>query len=171
MSCQRLPKLWLPSGPPELLGPCLLCGETFEGPGAIRLKHGCVKQRKWGVEFLDLPFDDHSKIKWVCKTCSWESGLVSDDTSVFSDKLYGLSSDGQCCLCNQVIEPYPLEDWSSAVLIELGSMTPSSKGDFSIFHVSDSGHVHYMCMDEFNIELWRMIERVDEPDYLSVLRS
>jgi hypothetical protein len=95
--------------------------------------------------------------------------IISDDVRGFSSRLDGLSDDGQCCLCKQVIEPYPLEEWSSAILIELGAMTQSSKRGFSIYRPEYSGHLHYFCMDDFHIELWRLIERTDVPDYREYL--
>jgi len=57
-----------------------------------------------------------------------------------------------------------MEDWSSAVLIEVGEMAPSTRGEFSIFHPSETGHVHYLCMDDLKLELWRLIEASDTPD-------
>ena len=162
------PKIYRPRDP-EPIGTCLLCEEPFAGPDAIRLRHGCVQQRKWGTEFHQLPFDDLSKLKWLCPSCAWDNSIVADDGRRFSPRLNGLSDDGQCCLCKQVIEPYPLEEWSSAILIELGAMQQSTKGAFSIFQPQYSGHLHYFCMDDFNIELWRLIERSDAPDYTEYL--
>lgn len=156
---------------PEPIGLCLLCGDPFAGPEAIRLRQGCVRQRKWGTEFIELPFDDHSKLKWLCTGCALDNYVVSDDVRRFSSRLCGLSDDGQCCLCKQVIEPYPLEEWSSAILIELGAMKSSTKGAFSIFQPQYSGHLHYFCMDDLNLELWRLIERTDVPDYREYLSS
>jgi len=146
------------------LGPCLLCGGLVTGPTAIRLKHGCVSNRR-GIEFLPLPFDDQTMVKWLCIGCALDNNVVSDDVSGFSTLLNGLKSDGQCCLCGQVIEPYPLKEWSSAILIEFGMAVQSNKGPFHIFHPSKSGHLHYFCLDDLNLELWRIIERTDEPDY------
>lgn len=165
---RALPKI-ITAPKPAPIGRCLLCEEEFCGPSTIRLRHGCVRQRKWGTEFVELPFDDHSKVKWLCMTCAWDNSIVSDDARRFSSRLHGLSPDGQCCLCGQVIEPYPLEDWSSAILIELGEMTPSTRGPFSIYRPSETGHLHYLCMDDLNIELWRLIERADVPDYREYL--
>jgi hypothetical protein len=152
-------------------GPCLVCGDTFEGPTSIRLKHGCIVRRNSEVEFVTLPFDDNSTVKWLCMGCALDNAIVAEDVSGFSQHLQGLSADGQCCLCREVIEPYPLEEWSSAILIEFGDMTESTKGPFSIFVPRASGHLHYFCTDELNLELWRLIERSDEPDYREYLPS
>lgn len=147
------------------LGPCLLCGDTFEGPTSIRLKHGCITSTQRGPQFSPLPFEDRTLVKWLCIGCALDNNIVEDDVSGFSSRLNGLRSDGQCCLCGHVIEPYPLEDWSSAILIEFGETIPSNKGPFSIFRPGVSGHLHYFCMDDLNLELWRIIDRSDEPDY------
>jgi len=151
--------------------PCLLCGEPFIGPEVIRLKHGCVQHRKWGVEFITLPFEDNEKLKWLCFTCALDNYVLSDDGKRFSSHLNGLNTDGQCCLCNRVIEPRPSEEWSSAILIELGSMKLSSKSGITVFKPSMSGHLHYLCMDDINIELWRLIDRSDVPDYDAYLEE
>lgn len=147
---------------------CLLCGEQFCGPAALRLRHGCVQHRKWGAEFIELPFDDRTKAKWVCVKCARECGII-DGALQFAPILGDLSVDGHCCLCRRDIEPYPLKEWSSAIRIELGTMEVSSKGPFVIFRPSELGHVHYMCMDELHIELWRLIERTDTPDFRECL--
>ena len=68
-------------------------------------------------------------------------------------------------MCHRDIEPYPLNQWSSTILVERGFSEPSSKGAFDIFRPKESGHLHYFCMDDINIELWRLIERSDEPDF------
>jgi hypothetical protein len=151
------------------LGPCLLCGDMYEGPTTIRLRHGCVLRGLQGVEFLPLPFDDQSHVKWLCSACALDNNIVAEDLSRFSPLLAGLSADGQCCLCKTCIEPYPARDWSSAILIELGEVSPSSKGPFSLFKPREAGHLHYFCMDDLNLELWRIIERTDEPDYAEFL--
>lgn len=145
---------------------CLLCGEQFTGPKAVRLKHGCIRHRKWGAEFLELPFEDNSKVKWICAECAVDHYLMDDTQREFSTRLEKIGLRGYCCLCNQDIEPYPNHDWSSAALIEIGTMEPSRKGAFSLFHKAHAGHVHYMCMDELSITLWRLIEQDDTPpDY------
>lgn len=152
----------------EPLGRCLVCGEAFLGPDAIRLRHGCIRQRKWGAEFIELPFDDRSKMQWICMHCGWEKSIIGDDGQ-FSPKLEGISADGQCCLCQQVIEPYPLGEWSSAIQVELGEMAASSRGQFYLFQARSVGHLHFFCMDDLDIELWRLIERSDVPDYREYL--
>jgi hypothetical protein len=164
----QLPKPPIESEPER--GPCILCGDGFRGPEVVRLKHGCVRQRKWGAEFLPLPFEDHEKLKWLCFTCALDSYVLSDDGTRFSTHLDGLNTDGQCCLCKRVIEPYPLEDWSSAILIELGAVVPGKRG-FSIFRPKMSGHVHYLCMDDIHLELWRLVDRSDVPNYEEYLSS
>lgn len=90
---------------------------------------------------------------------------MSDEGFRFSSKLQGLSCEGWCCLCRQEIEPYPLEQWSSTILIERGFNEPSSKGRFNMFKPKESGHLHFFCMDDINIELWRLVERCDAPDF------
>lgn len=162
------PKIHKPSSP---IGQCLLCGEAFSGPAAIRLQHGCVRRRKWGVQFIELPFDDREKKKWVCYGCSLDNYILMDDGFQFSSHLKELSKNGWCCLCHKVIEPYPLEEWSSAILIERGMMEPRSNGPGSLFRVKEAGHLHYFCLDDINIELWRIIERTDVPDYYEWLSS
>lgn len=150
------------------VGTCLSCGEAFTGPDAIRLRHGCIRRRKWGTEFIDLPFEDRTKLKWVCPNCAWECNIVGSDGR-FSEQLRNLKPDGQCTLCGQCIEPYPMEDWSSTILIEVGEMVMSTKGNFTIFRPGETGHVHYLCMDDLHLELWRMIEGTDIPDYREYL--
>lgn len=144
---------------------CLMCGEQFEGPSAVRLRHGCIRHRKWGAEFIELPFDDRTLVKWVCIGCAKERLILSDGVLRFSSLLRGLSADGHCCLCDRDIEPYPLEEWSSMIRLEVGTMRLSTKGPFVIFQAKEVGHVHYMCMDDINIELWRLIEMTDTPDF------
>lgn len=157
------PKVYRPSSP---IGMCLMCGESFSGPAAVRLGHGAVRRRKWGVRFVDLPFEDRDKKKWICFECAAETyGLLQEEGLCFSDKLSDLSQEGWCCLCRKEIEPYPLEEWSSAILIELGTIEPKRNGPGSLFRAKDAGHLHYFCMDDINIELWRLIERTDVPDY------
>lgn len=151
-----------------VVGRCLNCGEAFTGPGAVRLRHGCIRRRKWGTEFIELPFEDHSKLKWVCLKCAWECDITGNDGR-FSSRLSNLKPDGQCCLCGRCIEPVSEEDWSSAILLELGELVPSTRGHFSIFQPSAEGHVHYLCMDELKLELWRLIEASDMPDYREYL--
>jgi len=141
---------------------CLSCGEAFTGPDAIRLRHGCIRQRKWGTEFVELPFEDHTKVKWVCFRCAWENDIV-DDEGWISDRLENLGYLGQCPLCGNCIQPFPYDDWSSAILLEVGEMAPSTRGDFRIFRPNQGGHLHYLCMDDLHLELWRMIECSDEP--------
>ena len=164
------------------LGHCLLCGDVVKGPAAIRLKHGAIQNKKprvrpkgrvrvrpkgkrttdsSNVEFVPLPFEDRSKVKWICYSCASEGFTLADEGFQFSSLLKDLSSDGQCCLCNKVIEPYPLEDWSSAILIERGF----AEGSRSVFIPKESGHLHFFCMDDLNIDLWRLIQQSDEPDY------
>jgi hypothetical protein len=150
------------------VGRCLSCGEPFSGPDAVRLRHGCIRRRKWGTEFIELPFEDRSKLKWVCSRCAWECDIIGNDGR-FSERLSALKPDGQCVLCHRCIEPYPLDDWSSAVLIEVGDLVPSTRGGFSIFRPRESGHVHYMCMDDLKLELWRMIDSTDAPDFREYL--
>lgn len=151
------------------VGMCLKCGEPFTGPDAVRLRHGCIRRRKWGTEFIELPFEDRSKLKWICSNCAWECDIVGDDGD-FSARLEGLKPDGQCVLCHECIEPYPMGDWSSAILIEVGELVPSTRGKFSIFRPRRSGHVHYTCMDDLKLELWRMIDTTDTPDLLEYLQ-
>lgn len=151
------------------VGTCLKCGEPFTGPDAVRLRHGCIRRRKWGTEFIELPFEDRSKLKWICSNCAWECDIVGDDGD-FSARLEGLKPDGQCVLCHECIEPYPMGDWSSAILIEVGELVPSTRGKFSIFRPRRSGHVHYTCMDDLKLELWRMIDTTDTPDLLEYLQ-
>jgi len=149
---------------PRQLGICLLCGEAVKGPAAVRLRHGAVTRRKWGTEFIELPFEDRDLKKWICYGCAADSYIIEEQGLSFSAHLDKLSPDGWCCLCHQDIEPYPLEDWSSAISIELGTMTPSQKGNGDLFRVRQQGHLHFMCMDDLNVELWRLIERTDTPD-------
>lgn len=147
------------------VGTCLLCGETFSGPKALRLRHGCIQWDDCSAGLIRLPFDDHDNQKWICHGCGLDYYILADEGYQFSSHLDGLSSEGWCCLCKREIEPYPNHDWSSAILIELGSMVPTGKGLGSLFKVADHGHLHYMCMDDLNIELWRLIEQTDTPDY------
>jgi len=90
---------------------------------------------------------------------------MGDDGFRFSSKLAKLSSEGWCCLCRQEIEPYPLPQWSSTILIERGFNEPSSKGSFDIFRPKESGHLHFFCLDDIDVELWRLIDRSDAPDF------
>lgn len=153
-----------------VVGRCLSCGETFTGPGAVRLRHGCVRQRKWGAEFIELPFEDKSKAKWVCLRCAWECDITDDSNRRFSKRLKDMRPNGQCVLCHQCINPVSEKDWSSAVLIELGETAQSTRGSFSIFRPLVTGHVHYFCMDELKLQLWRLIETTDIPDYREYLQ-
>ena len=160
---RTVPKI-LKQPPKVVVGTCLNCGEPFSGPDAVRLRHGCIRRRKWGTEFVELPFEDRSKLKWICSNCAWECNIIGDDGH-FSERLRDLKPDGQCVLCHRCIEPYPMEDWSSAILIEVGELTQSTRGNFSIFRPSEAGHVHYLCMDDLQLELWRVIGTSDTPDY------
>lgn len=152
------------------IGCCLLCGEIFTGPKAIRLRHGCIQWDDCNASLIRLPFDDHDNQKWVCYGCGLDYYILADEGYQFSSHLDGLSSEGWCCLCKKEIEPYhgdPYSDWSSALLIELGSMVPSGKSTGSLFKAADQGHLHYECMSELNIELWSIIGQSDvpPPDY------
>ena len=162
------PKIHNPSSP---IGICLLCGESFNGPAAIRLQHGCVRRREWGVQFTQLPFDDRETKKWICYGCAMDNYILADEGFGFSSHLDDLSKEGWCCLCRREIEPYPEEEWSSAILIERGLMEPKSNGPGSLFRVKEAGHLHYLCLDDINVELWRLIERTDTPDYTDWLES
>lgn len=161
------------------LGHCLLCGEAVKGPAAIRMKHGIIRRKKPRarpktfrvrprgrgsdsvVEFAPVPFEDRTKVKWVCFHCATESFVLADEGFRFSSKLEGLSADGQCCLCRKVIEPHrPGANMSSAVLLERGF----AEGERSMFKAKEAGHVHFFCMDDLHIELWRLIEQSDTPD-------
>jgi hypothetical protein len=147
------------------IGCCLLCGENFTGPKALRLTHGCIQWRGHKAELIKLRFDDHDRHKWICHGCGLDYYILADEGYQFSSHLDGLSQ-GWCCLCKKEIEPCSSENWTSAILIELGSMVPSGKGPGQIFEPADSGHLHFMCMDELQIELWRLIETSDTPpDY------
>lgn len=147
------------------LGTCLLCDEPVLGPAVLRLRHGAIRRRKRGVQFIPLPFDDGAKIKWVCYRCASGTTAMADEGFRFSSKLQKLSLEGWCCLCHRDIEPYPLKQWSSVILLERGFNEPSGKGSFDMFRSKESGHVHFFCMDDIDIELWRLIERTDAPDY------
>lgn len=156
------------------IGCCLLCGEIFTGPKALRLRHGCIQwDHDCNAELIRLPFDDHDRQKWICHGCGLDYYILADEGYQFSSHLDGLSSEGWCCLCKKEIEPYQDEDdiFSSAILIELGSMVPTGKGLGSLFRPVDRGYLHFMCMDELNIELWRLIAQDDipPPDYKEYL--
>jgi len=129
------------------------------------------------MQFISLPFEDRDNVKWICHECAAELPAIADGPGFnFSDRMKRLSKDGQCGLChknkpNKVIQPYPHPDWESTILIERGFSEPSNKGSFSMFKPKENGYVHYWCMDEINVELWRLIERTDVPDYGEWLRS
>jgi len=160
------------------VGICLRCGEPFNGPKAIRLQQGRVHYRKIGkvketetATFQCLKFEDHSLRKWICLVCAFEGGIIEEDSFEFTSSLHGLTT-GWCTLCHRDIEPWPLPQWSTAVLLERvvqrpGIWKPDSTvgSDDGNFKALSGGHLHYMCMDDLDLELWRLIERSDTPDW------
>ena len=161
------------------VGLCLRCGDPFQGPRAIRLQQGRVHYRKIGkvhdteqATFQCQKFEDHDLRKWVCPVCAFEGGIIQEDTFEFTSSLRGLTK-GWCTLCHRDIEPWPLPQWSTAVLLERvviqeGAWKPDSGAgstDAANFKAIEGGHLHYLCMDDLDLELWRLIDRPDTPDF------
>lgn len=159
-------------------GICMRCGDAFNGPKAIRLQQGRVHYKKIGkvkdtetATFQCQKFEDNEVRKWICPVCAYEGGIIAEDSFEFTSSLHGLTT-GWCTLCHRDIEPWPLPQWSTAILLERvvfrkGIWKPDSGAgsNDANFRAVGGGHLHYLCMDDLDLELWRLIERSDTPDF------
>ena len=66
-------------------------------------------------------------------------------------------------MCHQVIEPFPNPQWSTAIKIERG-LFQIGKAGVEVFTPIEGGHLHFICMDDLGLELWRLIETDDSPE-------
>lgn len=60
-----------------------------------------------------------------------------------------------------------MHQWSSAILIERG--LTELIDDVEEFQPKESGHLHFFCLDEIDIPLWKLIDPSDEPDFSGFL--
>lgn len=133
------------------------------------------------VKFVPRPFMDDTLIKWMCVadpedeeylSCAEEHSIVTeDDTPQFDSQLRGIC-EGWCCICREPIEPMQSvpptheDPWSSALSLELGSFFPSKVG-VPLFRPWQQGHIHYFCIEEFNLSLDRLIVTSDCPEWFN----
>ena len=144
------------------VGVCLVCGEQFYGPRAVRLMQGAVEQQGDSEgTFRIMNFEDGSRVQWLCPACAEQHSVVREDEFLFTSKLRGLAS-GWCTLCHQLIEPYPNPQWSTAVNIERG-IFQMGKTDAEVFAPMEGGHLHFCCLDDLGLELWRLVNQSDSP--------
>jgi len=144
------------------VGICLVCGEQFYGPRAVRLMQGGVeKPENSEGEFKIMNFEDGSRVQWLCPGCAEEHLIIRENEFLFTSKLNGLAR-GWCTLCHQLIEPYPNPQWSTAVNLERG-LFQTGKTNAEVFSPLEGGHLHFCCLDDLGLELWRLINQSDAP--------
>lgn len=163
---------------------CIICDARIINHVAIRIRHGGIY--RYGadlqkVRFVPVPFMDDTPTKWMCVldpddeeylSCAQEHELVTeDDNPQFASPLNGLC-EGWCCVCRKDIEPMvsvPPQDqdqWSSTLLLELGEFS-IGRANIPIFRPWYGGHIHYHCLDDFNVSLDRLIVTSDSPEWFN----